>query len=101
MKKVTTKEFDAAIKEGVVLVDFYAEWCGPCQMLGPELEALESEDQNFILVKVDIDQEPELAQRFKVMSVPSLFLFKDGEEVATAMGFHPKEEMRDFIKQAL
>lgn len=101
MEKIKTNEFDAKIQEGVVLVDFYADWCGPCQMLGPVLEELEAEDKNFKLLKVNVDEEPELAQRFKVMSIPMVYLFKDGKEVADVLGFHPKEEIREFIKRAI
>lgn len=100
MKKVNAQEFENEIKEGIVLVDFFADWCGPCQMLGPELEALEQEDQDFKLLKVNVDEESDLAGRFKVMSIPALFLFKDGKLVDQALGYQPKDVLRDFKNRA-
>ena len=100
MKKVNNAEFEAAVSEGLVLVDFYADWCGPCKMLGPVLEELENEDKDFTLVKVNVDEEGELAQKYGVMSIPAVFLFKDGQVVKNSVGFRAKEAMRDFKNSA-
>ena len=91
MKKVTELEFQEAITEGYTLVDFYADWCGPCKMLQPVLEELDKEFENKVeIVKVDVDVEQGLARRFGVQSIPTLILFKDGEPVEKTMGFRPK-----------
>ncbi len=100
MKKITEAEFDNAVANGVVLVDFYADWCGPCKMLGPVLEEMENTDKDFDLVKVNVDDEGALAQRFGVMSIPTIVLFKDGKQVAASTGFRTKEQIRQFLDQA-
>ncbi len=91
MKKVTELEFQDAIAEGYTLVDFYADWCGPCKMLSPVLEQLDKEYENKVnIVKVDVDVEHGLARQFGVQSIPTLILFKDGKEIEKTMGFRPK-----------
>ncbi|AMC94195.1 thioredoxin [Erysipelothrix larvae] len=98
MEIVKTHTFDEAVKEGVVLVDFYADWCGPCKMISPILkEVAESNKENVKVVKVDVDADGELAQRFDVMSIPTLILFKDGKPVGRRTGFMPKPEVEKFI----
>ena len=77
------------------LVDFYATWCGPCKMLGLVLEEIKDEIQ---VVKVDVDENPELAQKYGVMSVPTLIHFKNGMEHKTTVGFMPKDELLKWIK---
>lgn len=101
MKIVKTNEFDDIVKEGVVLVDFYADWCGPCKMIAPILAELSSElDGSADIVKVNVDEEGTLAQRFDVMSIPTLILFKDGKPVGRKTGFLPKPELEKFIQSA-
>ena len=85
------ENFNELIKSGEVLVDFFATWCGPCRMLGPVLEELSSDRAGVKIVKIDVDECPNLARNFGVMSVPTLFLFKDGKEVSKQNGFMPKE----------
>ena len=82
------------IKSGVYLVDFYADWCGPCKMMGSVLEKME--DVN--IVKVNTDMHQELAQTFGVMSIPTLIFFKDGQEVKKEVGFKDEEEIRILLK---
>ncbi|CAM3095625.1 thioredoxin [Streptobacillus ratti] len=84
-------------KEKVVLVDFFATWCGPCKRLGPVLDEL-SEEADFSIVKIDVDQFPELAGEYGVRSIPTLFVVKDGEKVATDLGFKTKEELISLVK---
>ena len=98
MKIVNKNEFENEIKEGVVLVDFFANWCGPCKMLSPVLEELSEElDGQAKIVKVNVDEEQDLARQFRVMSIPHLILFKNGKPVKQAQGFQPKEALKKFI----
>lgn len=89
--------FDDEIQEGLVLVDFYADWCGPCQMLAPVLEELEQET-GIKLIKINTDLVPEIARIYRVMSIPTLLLFKDGALVKRDLGYMPIERLREFIK---
>ena len=75
--------------EGLYIVDFYADWCGPCKMLGQVLESME--DVNII--KINVDEEEELAKRYKIMSIPNLLIIKDGEIKKQLIGFRSKEEL--------
>ena len=93
-KIIKSQEFDNTIESGVVVVDFFATWCGPCKMLSPVIDELSGELENVNFVKVDIDQSMDLAQKFKIVSVPTLKVFKNGEEVDTLMGFMPKEVLK-------
>lgn len=91
-------DFQSQINNGVVLVDFFATWCGPCKMLAPVLEELES-DRSVKIVKVDVDECETLAQQYSIMSVPTLLLFKDGKLLDTKMGYMPKELITDWINK--
>ena len=97
-KIINSQEFDNTIESGVVVVDFFATWCGPCQMLSPVIDELSGELENVNFVKVDIDQSMDLAQKFKIVSVPTLKVFKNGEEVDTLMGFMPKEVLKSKVE---
>jgi thioredoxin 1 len=74
----------------IVLIDFFASWCGPCKMLTPIIHEIEEEMHNIKVVKIDVDEDAELAKKFSVMSIPTVFLFKEGKQVASFMGFRPK-----------
>lgn len=95
------QNFDELVKEGNVLVDFYASWCGPCKMLGPVLEALAEERKDLKIIKVNVDENEELAGRFSVMSIPTIYLYKDGKIVSERKGFSTKEMLNDWINKSL
>ena len=89
---VTEANFDEEVlaSNELVLVDFWAEWCGPCHAVAPVLDKIVNEHDDVKLVKVNIDEEQELAQRYGVMSIPTVILFKDGEPSAAVIGAQPK-----------
>lgn len=82
------------------LVDFFATWCGPCQQLGPEIEAL-AEEVDYKVVKVDIDEARDLAIQYGVRSVPTMILFKNREKVGTILGYRSKEELKEEVKNLM
>ena len=88
-----SKDFLEVIK-GRVLVDFYATWCGPCRMLGPVLEQIDAIET----VKVNVDEYPDIARKYGVMSIPCLILFDEGKEVKRNIGFLPLEKVKEFIQ---
>lgn len=91
-------EFNELIKEGTVLVDFFATWCGPCKMLSPVLEEV-SEESNVLIVKVDVDEAGPLAAQYGIQAVPTLMLFKNGQRVDVRMGYQNKNQLLAFINQ--
>lgn len=92
------ENFKEEIKEGITLVDFYATWCGPCKMMHPIIETVESEHNNIKVIKVDVDQHEDLAREYGVMSIPTLCLMKNGEIVEKNIGFTPQEELERWLK---
>ncbi|MDO4742076.1 MAG: thioredoxin [Candidatus Saccharibacteria bacterium] len=86
--------------ETVVLVDFNAEWCGPCQMMGPVVAEIAEENSEIKVVSVNIDDARELAREYKVMSIPCLVVFKDGAEVRRMVGVNSKQKILEMIKEA-
>ncbi|MEG1050058.1 MAG: thioredoxin [Oscillospiraceae bacterium] len=81
-----------------VLVDFWATWCGPCKMVGPIIEELSKELEGKVVVgKIDVDEQQSLAQKFGVMSIPTLVIFKNGAEVKRAVGFKSKEQIKELL----
>ncbi len=101
---VTDATFDAEVKNSdiPVVVDFWAEWCGPCKQIGPALEELATEFAGKVkVVKVDIDNNPNVAASVGVRSIPALFIFKDGEIVSNRLGAAPKSALQSWITESL
>lgn len=95
---VSDQTFNQEISSGVVLVDFWATWCGPCKMIAPVLEELDAEIGDKVkIAKLDVDNNPGTAAEYQVMSIPTLILFKDGQPIAKTAGYQPKEALVDFI----
>lgn len=97
--KLTRDNFEneALNSEIPVLIDFYAEWCGPCRMLGPVIDEIAEETTTFKVGKVNIDEQPELATKYQVMSVPTLVVIKNGEVVNRVTGVTPKQKILDML----
>lgn len=89
------EDFDSLVENGIVLVDFYAEWCGPCKMLGSILEEIDYME----VIKVDVDKFTELAMKFGVMSVPTLCFYKDGVVMKKEIGYRTPEEIKDVYRK--
>ena len=89
--------FQDNISKGVVLVDFYADWCGPCKMVAPELERLARDMTDISIIKLNVDNSPTTARKYEVMSIPTLLLFKEGKQVAKTIGFKPKDQLVSWI----
>ena len=88
---------DIKTSDKTVLLDFYAEWCVPCKRLGPVLEDISEEKQDIIVGKINVENEPNIAEEFGVMSVPTLIVLKDGVEVNKAVGFRTKAQILDLL----
>lgn len=99
VESLNSSNFEYSVSDGLSLVDFWAPWCGPCQMQGPILEELASEMTGVNIYKVNIDDEPKLAEQFSVMSIPTLMIFKDGEIKSVEVGVHTKEQLKDLLSQ--
>ena len=102
MRIVNKEEFESIKNNGIVLVDFYADWCGPCKMVAPVLEELSMEYEGQInFVKENVDQEGDLAGEYGVMSIPNLVLMKDGQVVKQVVGYQPKPAIKALIDTVL
>jgi thioredoxin 1 len=103
VKHLKESEFDEFVKsESKVLVDFYADWCGPCQVLGPVVEETAKElKDKVVFAKVNVDDNQELAQRFQVMSIPTILYFKDGQQAHRTNGAMSKEDLIKEIEENL
>lgn len=99
MEKITNKNFEQKIASGICIIDFYADWCGPCKMLGSLLHNLEKEITNVNWYQVNVDEEGELAQKFAVMSIPTVYITKNGKVLDHFTGFLPKEKVIEFIEK--
>lgn len=92
--------FNEEIAKGTVLLDFYADWCAPCRMIGPVLEQIANENEDIKVVKVNVDENPDLSSNFGVRGIPALFVIKEGKTVAQKAGFMPKDALVDWVKNA-
>ncbi len=103
-KEITDQSFAADVlnASGPVLVDFWAEWCGPCKMIGPSLEELSEEmASQLTITKINIDDNPEAPTKYGVRGIPTMILFKDGAPAATKVGAGPKSQIKGWIESAL
>jgi thioredoxin 1 len=98
---VTAADFEAEVKnhEGLVVVDFWADWCGPCKMLAPIMEELSCEMTDVKFCKVNVDEELSIAMNYKIASIPTLLFVKGGETVGKSVGYQPKEEVKERIEE--
>ena len=102
IKHFSDDNFDDGVSQGVVLVDFYADWCNPCRMLAPVVEELAQEmSGKMVVAKVDTDQSVNVAAKFEVTSIPTLILFKDGEVVKRVVGLKDLDALRKMVTEVL
>ncbi|MDD5585664.1 MAG: thioredoxin TrxA [Alphaproteobacteria bacterium] len=103
-KQISDATFEADVLKasGLVLVDFWAEWCGPCRMIGPVLEELANDMQGKVAIgKINVDENPATAGNYGVRSIPTLMLFKDGKPVSTKVGALPKQALQAWVQENL
>lgn len=95
---ITKENFEEVIRsEKPVLLDFWATWCGPCRMVAPIIEQIAEEREDIVVGKIDVDEQPELASRFQIMSIPTLVVMKDGQIVNQVVGARPKEQILEML----
>ncbi len=103
VKEITTQEFNEKVinNSKPALVDFWASWCGPCKMLSPVVDSVSEQYDQVDFYKVNVDEEPELAQEFGIMSIPTLIMFKNGEVLDESVGVAPEVELKAFVEKAI
>ena len=98
VKEVNSSNFKQEISKGKVIVDYWASWCGPCRMLAPVFEELSNEIKDIKFIKLDVDDNSDVAESYGVMGIPTLILFKDGKEIKRIVGFKSKEDLKKELK---
>ena len=95
VKKINNENFESEVlnNTGVVLLDFYADWCGPCKMVAPIVEEIALERSDINIGKLNVDESPQIAMQYNVMSIPTLIVFENGQEKTRMVGFRPKEDI--------
>ena len=93
------ENFSDQIKNGLVLLDFYASWCGPCKMMHPIIDEIINEYSELKVIKIDVDKNEDIARNYAIMSIPTLILLKDGNIVEKNIGFTPKDKLDNWINQ--
>jgi thioredoxin 1 len=103
IKHINENNFDQEVLKNnkLTLVDFYADWCGPCKMLSPILERIASEETNFDIAKINVDESQYLAMKYQVMSIPTMILFKNGSPIDSIIGFSDDKKIRNLINNHL
>lgn len=103
IKKIEKEEFEKEVLKNskTVVVDFFATWCGPCQMLMPVLEEIAKERDNFDIIEIDVDEAQELAMEYDIEAVPTMIIFKNGTAIDRLGGYYPKEELEEELKRYL
>lgn len=99
--KVTSETFETEVLKSKepVLIDFFADWCGPCKMLSPIVDEIAQESEDIKVVKINVDESPDIAMDYRVMSIPTLIVIKDGQEKARSVGFVEKSKILELLKQ--
>ena len=98
-REMTSTDHDSTVQEGIVLIDFWAAWCGPCRQFAPVYERVSEANPDVVFTKVDTEAEPELAQRYGITSIPTLVAYRDGIPVFGAPGALPQTALEDVIRQ--
>lgn len=98
IKELNQENFQEEIKKGLVLVDFYATWCGPCKMMHPIIEEIGNQNPNLKIIKVDVDKHDDLAREYGIMSIPTIALFQNGTIIGKNVGFIAKEQLESWIQ---
>lgn len=99
VEQISSKDFKDKISKGKVLVDMYADWCGPCRMLGPIIESIAESNKEYKFYKLNVDDNEDIAMEYGVMSIPTLLLFEDGKLVDTLVGLRSKDELENILSK--
>lgn len=98
-KKLNEQNFEQEVlKQDLALVDFYADWCGPCKMMAPIIDAIANERQDITIGKVNVDENPVLSSQYKIMTIPTIIVFKNGEIANQISGLRSKDQLLDLLK---
>ncbi len=99
VKKIEEKDFKETIKKGKVIIDCFADWCGPCRMLSPIIDELAEELKDYDFYKLNVDEAENVSREYGIMSIPTILIFKDGKLVDKSIGLRTKEELKELINK--